>query len=99
MIDAGAAQSFFDQRLIRVDIAEQNRDVIERRALLRERADAAGDLDALEAFARRREQQRCIGRRRWRLSGREEPGADAIESRGGRCGVDILRRRAKNALD
>ena len=90
MIDAGAAQRFFDQRLIGVDVAKQDRDAIEWRALFSERADAAGDLDALETFAGRGEEQRGIGWRGGRRIGREEPGADAIERSGGRRVIEIF---------
>ena len=79
MIDAGAAQSLFHQRLILVDIAQQNSYAIEWRASLGEPANTARDLDALKAFARRREEQRGVGRRGWRRIGGKEPGPDAIE--------------------
>lgn len=62
-----AAESLLDQWLVLLDVAQQNGDAVEGRALLGECADAAGDFDALEAFAGRGEKQIGIGRRGGRL--------------------------------
>ena len=51
VIDTSAAERFFDERLVRADVAKKDRDAIEGRALFSECADAAGDLDALETLA------------------------------------------------
>jgi len=99
MPDAGAAERLFDERLVRIDVAQQNRDAIEGSAMFSERADAAGDFDALEAFARGGEEQCGVGRRGGRRIGREEPGADAIERCGGRRGVDIFSGDAKDVFE
>ena len=46
-----AAQGFFHKRLVLLDIAQQDRDAVERGALRGERANAPGDFHALQVFA------------------------------------------------
>ena len=99
MPDARAPQGLFHQRLVGLDVAKQDRDAIEWRALSGKRANAAGDFDALEAFAGGGEEQRRVGRGGRRRLGRKEPGADAIERCSGRRSIDIFRRHAEDSFE
>lgn len=99
MPDACAAQRLFHKRLVRLDVAKQDRDAIEWRALSGKRANAAGDFDALETFAGGGEEQRRVGRGGRRRLGRKEPGPDAIERFGGWRSIDIFRRHAEDSFE
>ena len=80
--NGSAPQSLLHERLVLFDIAQQDRDAIEGRALLNGGADAAGDFDAFETFAGRRKKQIRIGFGGGWLLRREEPRANAIECSG-----------------